>query len=54
VEDNMDYKSVLNLERLVFDKIHFERLGFKNDNQLKYSFESNIAKKMMEKSIELH
>ena len=41
----MDYKSVLNLEKLVFDKIHFERLGFKNDNQLNYRFESNIAKK---------
>ena len=41
----MDFKSVLKLERLVFDKIHFERLGFKNDNQLNYRFESNVAKK---------
>ena len=41
----MDFKSVLKLERLVFDKIHFERLGFKNDNQLNYHFESNVAKK---------
>lgn len=41
----MDYKSVLNLEKLVFDKIQFERLGFKNDNQLNYHFESRFAKK---------
>lgn len=41
----MDYKSALNLERLVFDKIHFERFGFQNDNQLNYRFESNVAKK---------
>ncbi len=45
VEDYMDYKSALNLEKLVFDKIHFERLGFKNDNQLNYRFESHFAKK---------
>lgn len=41
----MDFKSTLNLDKLVFDKIHFERIGFKNDNQLNYSFESNVAKK---------
>ena len=45
MEDCMDYKSALKLEKLVFDKIHFERLGFKNDNQLKYYFESYFAKK---------
>ena len=41
----MDYKSALNLEKLVFDKIYFERMGLKNDNQLKYRFESHFAKK---------
>ena len=38
-----EIKSVLNMERLVFDKISFDRKGFKNQNQIKYSVETRIA-----------
>lgn len=38
-----EIKSVLNLENLVFDKISFERKGFKNQNEVKYSVETRIA-----------
>ena len=30
-----DMKSILRLEKVVFDKIEFDRLGFKNDTELK-------------------
>ena len=36
-------RSVLNMENLVFDKISFERKGFKNQNEVKYSIETRIA-----------
>lgn len=36
-------KSILNMENLVFDKIAFERKGFKNQNEVKYSVETRIA-----------
>ncbi len=38
-----EIKSVLNMENLVFDKISFERKGFKNQNEVKYSVETRIA-----------
>ena len=38
-----EIKSVLNMEKLVFDKISFERKGFKNQNQIKYAVETRIA-----------
>lgn len=30
-----DMKSILRLDKVVFDKIEFDRLGFKNDTELK-------------------
>lgn len=42
--ENNDIKSVLNLERLVFDKIEFNRLGFQNDNHMKYQLETSVGK----------
>ena len=38
-----EIKSVLNMDKLVFDKISFERKGFKNQNPIKYSVETRIA-----------
>lgn len=38
-----EIKSVLNMDKLVFDKISFERKGFKNKNQVKYTIESRVA-----------
>lgn len=31
-----NYSSVLTLTKMVFDKIEFERKGFKNENELKF------------------
>ena len=39
-----DIKSILKMERLVFDKITFDRVGFKNENQLTHSLEASFAK----------
>lgn len=36
-------QSSLRLERLVFDKIEFKRLGFSSENELEFELESNIA-----------
>lgn len=39
-----DIKSVLKMDRLIFDKILFERIGFKNKNPLTHSLEASFAK----------
>lgn len=39
-----DIKSVLKMDKLVFDRISFVRIGFKNDNQLTHSLEASFAK----------
>lgn len=36
-------ESVLKLEKLVFDKIEFNRKGFQNDNEIEFSFEIQIG-----------
>ncbi|MBQ8413286.1 MAG: protein-export chaperone SecB [Lachnospiraceae bacterium] len=41
-------KSVLNMERLLFDRISFERLGFKNENELVYNLNVSIMQKQNE------
>lgn len=38
-----DYNSVLNLKKLVFDKIEFDRKGFKNDEKLKFELQAQIG-----------
>lgn len=38
-------QSALKLNRLVFDKIEFNRLGFQNENELVLGIESNISKR---------
>lgn len=38
-----EIRSVLNMEKLVFDKISFERKGFKNQNEIEYAVETRIA-----------
>ena len=35
-------ESVLKLNKIVFDKIEFNRLGFKNDKELEFEIQSNI------------
>ena len=41
-------KSVLNMNRLVFDKIEFDRQGFKNQNRPSYLIETHFAKNQQE------
>ena len=39
-----DYSSILTLKRIFFEKIEFERKGFKNNNELKFSLQVQIGK----------
>lgn len=38
-------ESVLKLNKIVFDKIEFNRLGFKNDKELEFEIQSNISQR---------
>ena len=38
-----NYSSVLTLTKMVFDKIEFERKGFKNENELKFRLQEKIG-----------
>ena len=38
-------KSILRLDKVVFDKIEFNRLGFKNDTELKLEIQTNIGER---------
>jgi len=40
-----DMKSILRLDKVVFDKIEFDRLGFKNDTELKLEIQTNIGER---------
>lgn len=42
-KSNPNFMGVLKLEKLVFDKIVFERKGFKNDNELELSSQVKIG-----------
>jgi len=42
---NNSIESILKLERLVFDKIEFNRTGFKNDNEIEFQFQTGISQK---------
>lgn len=45
MENNKKIQSVLKLNKIVFDKIEFNRLGFKTDNELELEIQSNIAQR---------
>ncbi|MGN0997954.1 MAG: hypothetical protein ACI4PO_00205 [Faecousia sp.] len=40
-----EIKSVLRLDKVVFDKIEFKRIGFKNDKDFEFKIESNVSRK---------
>jgi len=42
---NNEIKSVLNLKKIVFDRILFERLGFSSEEELKLKIETNVSQK---------
>lgn len=43
--NNEDIESVLKLERMVFDRIEFNRTGFKNNNEIEFQFQSGVSQK---------
>lgn len=43
--ESSEIKSVLRLDKVVFDKIEFKRIGFKSDKEFEFSIESNISKR---------
>ena len=45
MKDNKKIESILKLERMVFDKIEFTRMGFKNDQELELQIQSSILKR---------
>lgn len=45
MENSKNIESVLKLNKLVFDKIEFKRLGFENDTKLELEIQSNIAQR---------
>ena len=45
MENNKSIESVLKLNKIVFDKIEFNRLGFQNDKELELEIQSNISKR---------
>lgn len=42
---NQSIESVLKLNKIVFEKIEFNRLGFKNENELELEIQSNISQR---------
>ena len=48
MEHKKNIQSILKLNKMVFDKIEFKRLGFKNDNELELEIQSNIAQRQEE------
>lgn len=45
MEKKESIESVLKLDRLVFDKLEFTRLGFKNDKELGIEIQSSVSQK---------
>lgn len=45
MEKEQNAQSVLHLDKIVFDKIEFKRLGIASDNELELEIKSNIAQR---------
>ena len=45
MENKKNIQSALSLEKIVFDKIEFNRLGFSSDKELEIEIQSSIAKR---------
>lgn len=45
MDNTKNIKSILKLDKMVFDKIEFQRLGLKKDSELEFEIQSNIAQK---------
>lgn len=45
MENNRSIESVLKLDKVVFDKLEFNRLGFKNDKEFELEIQSSISKR---------
>ena len=53
IKGKKEMKSILRLDKVVFDKIEFNRLGFKNDTELKLEIQTNIEKEKIKQLIKL-
>lgn len=45
MEKEQNAQSVLHLDKIIFDKIEFKRLGIASDNELELEIKSNIAQR---------
>ena len=45
MENKETFQSVLQLDKIVFDKIEFKRLGFSSEKELEMEIQSNISQK---------
>ena len=45
MENKETFQSVLQLDKIVFDKIEFKRLGFSSEKELELEIQSNITQK---------
>ena len=45
MENKETFQSVLQLDKIVFDKIEFKRLGFSSEKELELEIQSNISQK---------
>lgn len=45
MENNKNIESVLTLNKILFDKIEFNRLGLKKDNELELEIQSSVAQR---------
>ena len=43
ISDKTDVKSILEMDKLVFDKLYFERKGFKNENELELNVQIEVG-----------
>lgn len=43
MKENKNIRSFLKLEHIVFDKIEFQRFGFKTDHEVNFGLQSNIT-----------
>lgn len=45
MNNNTNIESVLKMERMVFDRIEFNRTGFKNNNEIEFQFQSGVSQR---------
>ena len=54
MNDRGSIESILKMERIVFDRIEFNREGFKNDNEIELQFEVGVPNLKNVKNINIY